>query len=56
MTYMPVETLPAAGLDIVTATDSHGETVLGDVHVRERVRPTYDSTYAGPAGRERPSN
>ena len=32
MTYVPIELLPAAGLDIVTATDSHGETVLGGVH------------------------
>ena len=56
MTYMPVEYLPAVGLDTVAATDSHGETVLGDVRVRERVRPTYDGTYVGPAGRERPSN
>ena len=32
MTYMPIEALPATGLDTVTATDSHGETVLGGVH------------------------
>ena len=47
---------PAAGPGIVTATDPHGGKVLGGVHAGDGVRPTYDSTYVGPAGRERPSN
>ena len=30
--------------------------MLGGVHARDGIRPTYDSTCVGPAGRERPSD